>query len=114
MRPAAYVERYAEADKAATGLGAGRGGVAGAVLVGRRAAWPSEHLLLGAVEAGLGACFFGLFDHEAAVLAALGVPEGWRAVGTDRPRPPRARRARSAPPAAAACPWPTSLHRNGW
>jgi nitroreductase len=41
-----------------------------------------EHVLLGAVEAGLCACFFGLFDHEAAVLAALGVPEGWRAVGT--------------------------------
>jgi nitroreductase len=75
------VERYGEPDKAATGLGAGPG------------AWPvpywwvdagmaAEHLLLGAVEAGLGACFFGLFDHEAAVLAALAVPSGWRAVGT--------------------------------
>jgi nitroreductase len=42
----------------------------------------AEHLLLGAVAEGLGACFFGLFDHEAAVLAELGVPEGWRAVGT--------------------------------
>ena len=41
-----------------------------------------EHLLLGAVDAGLGACFFGLFDHEAEVLAALGVPDGWRALGT--------------------------------
>ncbi|HJR26572.1 MAG TPA: nitroreductase family protein, partial [Acidimicrobiales bacterium] len=40
------------------------------------------HLLLGAVELGLGACFFGLFGQEPAVLAALGVPEGWRAVGT--------------------------------
>jgi nitroreductase len=81
VRPDAWVERYAEADKARTGLGTGTG------------AWPVpywwvdagmavEHLLLGAVEAELGACFFGLFDHEAAVLAALGVPEGWRAVGT--------------------------------
>ncbi len=80
-RPDAWVERYAEADKAATGLGAGPD------------AWSVpywwvdsgmavEHLLLGAVAAGLGACFFGLFGHEAAVLAALGVPEGWRAVGT--------------------------------
>lgn len=81
VRPDAWVERYAEPDKAATGLGAGVG------------EWPVpywwvdagmavEHVLLGAVEAGLGACFFGLFEHEATVLAALGVPDGWRGVGT--------------------------------
>jgi nitroreductase len=81
VRPDAWVERYAEPDKSSTGLGAGG------------AAWPVpywwvdagmavEHVLLGAVAAGLGACFFGLFDHEAAILTALGVPEGWRAVGT--------------------------------
>jgi nitroreductase len=81
VRPEAWVERYGEPDKAATGLGAGA------------AVWPVpywwvdggmavEHLLLGAVDAGLGACFFGLFDHEDAVLHALEVPAGWRAVGT--------------------------------
>ena len=81
VRPDAWVDRYSEPDKASTGLGDGAG------------RWPVpywwvdagmavEHLLLGAVEAGLGACFFGLFDHEDAVLGALGVPEGWRAVGT--------------------------------
>jgi nitroreductase len=80
VRPAAWVDRYAEPDKAGTGLGAGE------------AAWPVpywwvdggmavEHLLLGAVDAGLGACFFGLFGHERAVLDALGVPEGWRGLG---------------------------------
>jgi len=81
VRPDAWVDRYAEPDKAATGLGGGAGEwpvpywwVDGGMAV--------EHLLLGAVEAGLGACFFGLFDHEAAVLAALGVPDGWRALGT--------------------------------
>jgi nitroreductase len=81
VRPDAWVDRYAEEDKVATGLGRGAGEwpvpywwVDGGMAV--------EHLLLGAVEAGLGACFFGLFDHEAAVLAALGVPEGWRALGT--------------------------------
>lgn len=81
VRPDTYVERYAEDDKAATGLGADR------------AAWAvpywwvdagaaTEHLLLGSVDAGLGACLFGLFDHEAAVAEAFGVPVGWRLVGT--------------------------------
>jgi len=79
--PAAYARRYAEPDKAATGLGEGIG------------AWPVPYwwvdagaavqdLLLGVVDAGLGACFFGLFAHEEAVLRAHGVPRGWRGVGT--------------------------------
>ena len=80
-RPDAYVERYAEPDKARTGLGeaADRWTVpywwvdAGAAV---------EHLLLGAVDAGLGACFFGVFDHEPALRAELRVPSGWRVVGT--------------------------------
>jgi nitroreductase len=79
--PGAYVARYGEPDKAATGLGEGA------------AAWSVPYwwvdagaavqdLLLGVVDAGLGACFFGLFRHEEAVLRAHGVPAGWRAVGT--------------------------------
>lgn len=79
--PDAYVDRYSEADKAATGLGEGTG------------AWPVpywwvdagaavEHLLLGAVDAGLGACLFGVFEHEAAVRSAFGVPDDRRIVGT--------------------------------
>lgn len=112
VRPDAWVERYAEPDKAATGLGAGTG------------EWPVpywwvdagmavEHLLLGAVDAGLGACFFGLFDHEPAVLGALGVPDGWRAAGTvalghpapDEPGRSTARGRRSLDHV---------LHRGGW
>ncbi len=79
--PGAYVERYTEEDKAATGLGEGP------------ASWPVpywwvdagaaiEHLLLGAVDAGLGACLFGLFAHEPAVVAAFGIPGDRRIVGT--------------------------------
>ena len=73
-----------------------------------------EHLLLGAVDAGLGACFFGLFDHEAAVLAALGVPDGWRAARHHRPRPPGARRARPLGRAARRRTVDEVLHRGGW
>ena len=81
VRPGAYPERYAEADKAATGLGHGTN------------AWPVpywwvdggaavENLLLAVEAAGLGACLFGQFEHEPAVREAFGVPEDRRAVGT--------------------------------
>ena len=80
-RPEAWPERYAEPDKAGTGLGTGTG------------AWDVPFwwvdtgfaamlAQLAAIDAGLGVCFFGLFEHERAVLGALGVPEGWRAAGT--------------------------------
>lgn len=79
--PEAYLRRYAETDKAHTGLGSASD------------AWPVPYwwvdagmaiqtLLLAVEDAGLSACFFGLFDHEEAVLAAHGVPAGRRAVGT--------------------------------
>jgi len=112
VRPDAWVERYGEPDKAATGLGEGTD------------AWPVpywwvdagmavEHLLLGAVDAGLGACFFGVFDHEAALLAALGVPEGWRAVGTvalGHPAPDEPGRSARRPRASLD----EVRHRGGW
>lgn len=79
--PEAYVARYGEPDKAGTGLGVGTD--AWAVPYWHvDAGMAVEAVLLGAVDAGLGASFFGLFEHEAEVLAALGVPDGWRAVGT--------------------------------
>jgi nitroreductase len=81
VRPAAYPERYAEPDKARTGLGEGLDAwsvpywwVDGGAAV--------EHLLLGAVDAGLGACLFGQFEHEAAVAAAFAIPDDRRAVAT--------------------------------
>jgi nitroreductase len=79
--PARYVERYAEPDKARTGLGAGEH------------AWPVPYwfvdtgmavmaMLLRVVDEGLGACFFGIFDHEAAVRASFGIPDDVTPVGT--------------------------------
>lgn len=75
---AAYDERYAEEDKRRWGEGT--------------ASWPVDYwvgdaafaamvLLLGAHDAGLGACFLGNFRGEQPLLAALGVPAPWRLFG---------------------------------
>jgi nitroreductase len=78
--PKAYVDRYAEPDKAATGLGAGPD------------AWPAPYwtidssmavmtLLLAAEDAGLGALFFGVFKGERQLRRTLGVPSGLQLLG---------------------------------
>ncbi len=112
--PDAYVARYAEPDKAASGLG------------GAAADWPVPHwfvdggaalmaLLLAAEAEGLGALLFGQFDQEAAVLAALGVPPGRRALGTValvHPAPGGRAPSRSA---RAGRPDPSAhVHLGGW
>lgn len=79
--PAAYVTRYAEPDKARTGLGSG----ADAWTVPYwyvDTAFAAMVALLAAVDEGLGALFFGQFDHEVAIKAALGIPVDRRPVGT--------------------------------
>ncbi|MEM7094391.1 MAG: nitroreductase family protein [Actinomycetota bacterium] len=77
----AYVARYAERDKARTGLGAGR------------EAWPIPYwhvdtamatmtLLHGAAAAGLGGLFFGQFEHETALCQRFDIPASVRPIGT--------------------------------
>lgn len=79
--PQAYLTRYGEPDKARTGLGSdvGAWGVPYWFL---DAGMAVQTLLLAVEDAGLSACFFGLFDNERPVLEAHGVPVGIRAVGT--------------------------------
>ncbi len=78
--PAAYLQRYRQPDKAASGLG------------DDDAAWPVPYwhvdtgmaallLLLGAVDADLAACFLGNFRGEGDLRLALGVPEDRRYLG---------------------------------
>ena len=100
--PQVYLDRYREPDKAHTRLGASVD------------EWPVPYwfvdggaavqtLLLAAQDAGLGALFFGLFDHETAVRESFGVPSSHRAIGavalghraTDRPSASSRRRRRS-------------------
>jgi nitroreductase len=77
----AYVARYAEPDKVATGLGESAD------------AWPVPYwtvdtsfaamlMLLAAVDEGLGALFFGIFAGADELLRSLGVPETYSAIGT--------------------------------
>jgi nitroreductase len=79
--PSAYVRRYAEPDKARTGLGEGadRWGVPYWYVDTSFAAMVA---LLAAVDEGLGACFFGQFDHEVALKEALGIPADRTPIGT--------------------------------
>jgi nitroreductase len=76
----AYTDRYAEPDKAATGLGAGAD------------AWPVPYwtidasmsvmtILLAAEARGLGALFFGVFKGERELRHSLGVPSGLELLG---------------------------------
>jgi nitroreductase len=78
--PRAYVERYGEADKRASGLGAGT------------EAWPAPYwtvdtsmsvmtMLLAAEDLGLGALFFGIFRGERELRRALGIPPVMQILG---------------------------------
>lgn len=112
--PAAYVERYAEPDKARTGLGAGTD------------AWPTPYwtidaamavmTLLHAAEAqGLGALFFAVFNGAEAVRAELDAPErlqllGAIALGYPAPGAQRVGRSAARPRRTAA----EIIHRGGW
>jgi nitroreductase len=102
-----YVDRYSEPDKAGAGLGQGQDHWPVPYWTGD-AAFGVMAVLLGAVDAGLGACILGAFRGEAALARVLGVPEGWRLFcavvlghpdqddrrshSLDRPLPPRSAR----------------------
>lgn len=110
--PQRYLDRYAEPDKAGTGLGVDASAwrtpywlVDGAMAV--------HTLLLGAVDAGLGALLFGLFAREEAVRAALGVPEDRDVVGVvalGHPLPSRPGRSAQRPRRSEA----DVIHRGAW
>jgi nitroreductase len=108
----AYVDRYAEPDKVAAGLG--------------RSAkdWPVPFwtvdtafaamlMLLAVVDEGLGALFFGIQGNRDELMAALGVPDGYEPIGTiaigvPRPGGPTGSAWRGRRPLADV------VHRGGW
>jgi nitroreductase len=113
--PPAYVARYGEPDKAASGLGpAGGPGAWPVPYWFGDAAFATMTLLLGAAAAGIGAAFLGNFRAEAELGRALDVPEGWRLFGAVLLGHPDGADHRSAsldrtPPAPGA-----RLHRGRW
>ncbi|WP_020377973.1 nitroreductase family protein [Candidatus Microthrix parvicella] len=114
VRPEAWVERYGCDDKARAHLG------------DNQESWPVpywwvdagavvQNLLLAAEAEGLGALFFGMFHHEPEVAERLGVPAGWRGVGTvalGHPAPDGRRPSTSA--RAGRPPLSDQWHRNTW
>lgn len=101
--PEAYVRRYAEPDKRATGLGEGRDRWQVPYWL-VDASFAAMVAMLGAVDSGLGTLFFAVAD-EPAVRREFGVPESLEVVGAlaigvpdgdDRPGR-SARRPRRAP-----------------
>jgi nitroreductase len=81
VRPGAYVERYAEPDKARSGMGddAARWTVPYWHVDGGMAVMA---ILLAATDEGLGALFFGQFEHEPDVRAAFAIPDDVAVLGT--------------------------------
>ncbi|MGK0274944.1 MAG: nitroreductase [Ilumatobacter sp.] len=117
----AYVDRYAEPDKARTGLGESED------------AWPVPYwtidtsmsvmtLLLGAEDVGLGALFFGVFNNEAAIRAELGIPGHLELLGAIALGHPIADRVNetqqgAGPGRSSSRPRRSPdeiIHRNGW
>ncbi len=108
-----YVARYSEPDKAGSGLGEGSDRWPVPYWTGD-AAFGVMTALLGAVDAGLGACILGTFRGEAELSDKLGVPDGWRlfcAVALGRPD------GRDHPSPSLDRPHPTPadrIHRGRW
>ena len=111
--PGAYLSRYGEPDKATSGLGSDLG------------AWPVPYwyvdagfgallLLLGATDAGLGACFLGNFRGEDELRHALGVPPDRRYLGAVLIGHPAGDDAPSSSAARPARPFDEVYHRGGW
>jgi len=108
----AYLDRYSESDKAPTGLG----GDADAWAVPYwqiDTAMATMTLLHAAVDAGLGALFFGIFDNTAAVCAELGIPAGAAPIGAVTLGWPAEER-KSLSAQRGRRPLDSVVHRGGW
>ncbi len=113
VNPRAYTARYSEPDKAHTGLGVGE------------EAWSAPYwwidggmssmaLLLAVESMGLGALFFGLFEHEEAVKERFGVPQTLRAIGSIAIGHPTDSQRKSLSARRGRRRAADAVHRGGW
>lgn len=111
--PDAYVARYSESDKAHTGLGDGVDSWAVPYWY-VDTAFAAMVTLLAAVDEGLGAVFFGQFEHEADIKRALGIPDDRRPVGTIALGYALAEQRTSRSAQRGRRPLDEVVHRGGW
>jgi len=109
----AYVDRYAEEDKAESGLGAGAEVWPVPYWIGD-AAFGVMTVLLAAVDAGLGACIVGAFRGEEELGMQLGVPDGWRLFCAVLLGKPDGRDHRSASVTRTGTSATERIHRGHW
>lgn len=108
----AYLDRYSEADKSRTGLGTS-GDAWEMPYWQLDTAMATMTLLHAAVDRGLGALFFGLFDNTDAVCEEFGLPELARPIGAvSLGWPDEDRKSNSAKRSRLALDAVT--HRGGW
>lgn len=107
-----YLDRYSEPDKIQHGMTT-------------EEAWPSPFwvvdvsfatmvLLLGAVEEGLGALFFGLRGEPARLRETFGIPDGWSPIGALALGWPAEDRGPVGSAARGRRPLSDVVHRGGW
>ncbi|MHB8290770.1 MAG: nitroreductase family protein [Acidimicrobiales bacterium] len=113
--PQAYLERYSEPDKAASGLGLAAG----------IAAWPVPYwivdasfvamtILLRCTDEGLGALFFGIFRGAEKLKHELGIPDTMTAIGGIAIGYPGPRNRPSSSIARGRRPFSQVVHRGSW
>jgi nitroreductase len=111
--PAAYLARYSEPDKAHSGLGEDehRWSVPYWYV---DSAFAAMVTLLAAVDEGLGAVFFGQFEHEDDIKLSLGIPADRKPVGTIALGFAAAEQRRSLSAQRGRRPMDEIVHRGGW
>ncbi len=111
--PAAYVERYGEQDKARTGLGESEESWSVPYWY-VDTAFSAMVAMLAAVDEGLGALFFGQFEHEGAVKNALNSEVVGRLERSRLATPPGRRQPGASSRTTASRPFNEVVHRGGW
>jgi nitroreductase len=111
--PRAYVERYGEADKKMTGLGNDEGDWSVPYWY-VDTAFSAMIALLASIDEGLGALFFGQFEHESVIKEALGIPDDRRPVGTIALGYPKENQRPSMSSQRPRRPLDEIVHHGGW